>query len=167
MADLILFIPAVVLYCLYLTDGSSRKKVTHLPYMTWHLKFFQQKTQLSLIFLLALPSFEIITVLAIQKKKFIIENIPYYIFQEVMDACKHFQYNQLRGIVTFYLSSILTYKMKQTDTRFVYKEASGYRTTHCPFLIAPLDRFTQHWTKKTAYFILELSCNKVCFTFQH
>uniref|UniRef100_G3NV34 Alpha-1,3-glucosyltransferase n=1 Tax=Gasterosteus aculeatus aculeatus TaxID=481459 RepID=G3NV34_GASAC len=30
VADLILFIPAVVLYCLYLTDGSSRKKVSTL-----------------------------------------------------------------------------------------------------------------------------------------
>ncbi|KAM8875940.1 dolichyl pyrophosphate Man9GlcNAc2 alpha-1,3-glucosyltransferase [Spinachia spinachia] len=30
LADLIVFIPAVVLYCLYLTDGSSKKKVSTL-----------------------------------------------------------------------------------------------------------------------------------------
>lgn len=27
VADLLIYIPAVVLYCLYLTDGSSKKKV--------------------------------------------------------------------------------------------------------------------------------------------
>lgn len=40
VADLLIYIPAVVIYCFYLTGGSSNKKVTHLPGVSWHLKVF-------------------------------------------------------------------------------------------------------------------------------
>lgn len=31
LADLLIYIPAVVLYCLYLTDGTVQKQVIHYP----------------------------------------------------------------------------------------------------------------------------------------